>query len=169
MEHYDIIRKLNNYAGGTLSSDILYSFFHDKCGRQLPAVEVIGNPRASFQWIIPQSSLLTTLRNMKKEEQDILDIESYAQLPNASKRQRLPDDMSAMYWKTILVTLVSEEQYHLKYRLFEEHAKHSLHPKPGKSTHQYIQRHSQRLKKRVKDKHQSAYNSDKWTSSKQEK
>ena len=166
--HYDIIRKLNNYAGGTLSSDIVYSFFRDKCGHPLTAGEVIGNPRASFQWIIPQSSLLTTLRNMKKEEQDILDIESYAQLPNASKRQRLPDDKSTMHWKSVLLTLTAKEQYKLKSYLIEVYANHSLQPKPGETTRQYIQRHGQRLKKRVNKKHQGAYSSDNLKSAKKE-
>ena len=57
--------------------------------------------------------------------------ESYAELLNASKRQRLTDDMALMYRNTILVTLASEEHYQLKCRFIEKHAKHSLHPKPG--------------------------------------
>ena len=102
--------------------------------QRLTASEVICNPRSLFQWILPQSILLTTLRKIKKE-QDILNIESHAELLNASKRQRLTDDMSPKYWNTILVTLASGEQYKLTCRFIVEHAKHSLHPKLGESTH----------------------------------
>ena len=71
----------------------------------------------------------------QKKEEDMFNTESYAELLNASKRQRLTDDMSLMYRNTILVTLASEEHYQLKCRFIEKHAKHSLHPKPGESTH----------------------------------
>ena len=98
-----------------------------------------------------------------------MDIESYAQLPNAYKRQRLPDDMSTMHWKSVLVTRTAKEQHQLKSCLIEVHANHSLQPKPGESTRQYVQRHGQRLKKRVNDKHQGAYSSDKLKSAKAEK
>ena len=65
----------------------------------------------------------------KRKEEDIFNIESYAELLNASKRQRLTDEMSLMYRNTIPVTLASEEHYQLKRRFIEKHAKHSLHPK----------------------------------------
>ena len=75
-----------------------------------------------------------TLRKIKKE-QDMLNIDSHAELLNASKRQRLTDNMSLMYRNTILVTLASEEHYQLKCRFIEKHAKHSLRLKPGESIH----------------------------------
>ena len=48
IEHYDIIRKLNNYAGGTLSSDILYSFSMTSVVVRLPQEKLLVIPELLF-------------------------------------------------------------------------------------------------------------------------
>ena len=104
MEDYAMIRDLSKWAGGVLSSDIIYSLYIDEDGRQLKASDAVGNLKTSFKWIVPQSILLTTLRRMKNEDEALLNGDSYAGLRETRKRKIKMNETQPAYLLEIRLT-----------------------------------------------------------------
>ena len=149
--------------------DLVYSFFFDLDGNLIKASDILGKSTKSFRWVVPQTILLGTLRAMKGEVHEVLQMDSYAQLAEQSRSKVNMDERSPLYWKKLLYQLTAEEQVKLKKRLYVAYSKHTIAPLPGETSRQYLKRHGQRMPKKVKDKTQGVYRGNKRKSSKKEK
>ena len=80
-----MIRDLHKWVRGPISSDLVYSFFFDLDGNLIKASDILGKSTKSFRWVVPQTILLNTLRAMKGEVHEVLQMDSYAKLAEQSK------------------------------------------------------------------------------------
>ena len=158
MEDYKMIRELSKWVGGTLSSEVFYSLYLGKDGRQLKASGVVGNSKCLFKWIVPQSILLITFRRMQNEDKALLDRDSYAGLRETRKRNITNDKTKTAYWRSLIHQLSATEQIDLK-NDWLAHTKRTpsnqSRGRPVVSTSSDI--HVQCLPKPVKANHKGAY------------
>ena len=63
---YDFIRNLSDWTGGDINIYTPFIILVDESGDTLKATDVIGKASVSCKFVLPQTILFSTLRDMKK-------------------------------------------------------------------------------------------------------
>ena len=144
-DSYAFIRDLSKWNGGKINIFTPFIICQKNSGELVPASQVIGKPDVSFSLILPQAILHTTLRDMKYQDQLSAKTESYELSALPTMEHYSPKFNDVSHWHSALVSLHPRDKIELKKRVVERYREHSIHPKDGETTMEYIQRHGQRI------------------------
>ena len=156
-DDYDFIRTLSNWNGGPINMYTPFIILVDRLGHTVPAAGVIENLFSSFCFILPQTIIYCTLHDMKEHGRIAAQTQAYELSSQPTICNTNSQATSLNDWHHVLLGLHCNDKLELKRRLGKKHDEHTLLPKPGETTMEYIQRHGQRipLEKHKKGKHVS--------------
>ena len=142
---YDFIRNLSDWTGGDINIYTPFIILVDESGDTLKATDVIGKASVSCKFVLPQTILFSTLRDMKKHDQMAAQTQAYELLSQPTISYTDSTGTSLDHWHRVLVGLHFQDKVELKRRIIISFEEHTLAPKSGETTMEYIQRHGQRI------------------------
>ena len=107
------------------------------------ATAVIGNSSSSFYFVLPQTILYCTLRGMKADDKIAAQAQAYELSSQPTICTTKSEATSFNGWHHVLVELHYSNKVEFKRQLVKKYEEHSILPKPGETTMEYIPRHGQ--------------------------
>ena len=137
---YDFIRILSDWTGGDVNIYTPYVILVDESGDSLKATDVIGDALFSFKFVLPQTILFSTLRDMKEHDEMAAKTQAYELLSQPTINYTTSTGTSLDHWHRVLVGLHFQDKEELKRRITTQYEEHTLAPKCGEITMEYSQR-----------------------------